>query len=122
MNTDKPEFDPSKHSDGCTWFPDGCWHEACVDHDRAYYYGGTDDQRRAADLKLMAGVAERGWWQAETVVHWAANKPWFKYTAWALATGTALAFVVLGVSMYFGVRVGGARWHKFGWQWGFGND
>jgi hypothetical protein len=122
MSTDKPPFDAAVHSDGCTMFPDGCWREACVEHDRAYYYGGTDDERRAADLKLLVGVSERGWWQAETLVRWAADKPGIKFIAWVLAPVTALAFGVLGLAMYFGVRVGGARWHRFGWQWGFGND
>lgn len=37
------------------------WHGACVEHDRAYWYGGTAAQRKAADVKLMHDVAENGY-------------------------------------------------------------
>lgn len=49
------EFDPSM-SDGCTLWPDGSWRHCCVEHDRAYYYGGSFDDRKRADIELMKCV------------------------------------------------------------------
>ena len=41
-------------SDGCTASPNSGWWgshlECCLRHDEAYYYGGTKEQRRDADL------------------------------------------------------------------------
>lgn len=54
-------------SDGCSRFPDGTWWdselwlECCVGHDRAYWLGGTYEQRLEADKELrdcVAGVGE----------------------------------------------------------------
>jgi len=54
-------------SDGCSAFPDGTseqnelWLACCVDHDKAYWLGGTSDERLAADRQLkecVAGVGE----------------------------------------------------------------
>ncbi|MDP2377806.1 hypothetical protein [Reyranella sp.] len=36
------------------------WNALCVDHDRAYWAGGTADMRAAADRTLMAGVVNNG--------------------------------------------------------------
>ncbi|MFO7606677.1 MAG: hypothetical protein R6W72_10295 [Desulfurivibrionaceae bacterium] len=53
-------------SDGCSLFPDGLpgqpelWRSCCVDHDRAYWKGGTRRQRRAADKELGECVAALG--------------------------------------------------------------
>lgn len=47
-------------SDGCTLFPEGNWHDCCVAHDIAYYYGGGEDKRLRADINLLKCVAEAG--------------------------------------------------------------
>jgi hypothetical protein len=53
-------------TDGCSWFPDGSceqedlWLECCVDHDRAYWVGGTRAERTASDRLLKECVAEAG--------------------------------------------------------------
>ncbi|MDH4133990.1 MAG: dual specificity protein phosphatase family protein [Gammaproteobacteria bacterium] len=49
-------------TDGCSLFPDGTlkernlWHQCCVEHDRAYWLGGTRDERAAADKLLRQCV------------------------------------------------------------------
>ncbi len=53
-------------TDGCSGFPDGLpshrdlWLRCCTDHDRAYWLGGTYDERLAADKQLRYCVAEAG--------------------------------------------------------------
>ena len=53
-------------SDGCSAFPDGTleqqdlWLKCCVDHDKAYWKGGTDQQRLDADENLRSCVADVG--------------------------------------------------------------
>jgi len=53
-------------SDGCSAFPEGTieqkqlWHSCCVVHDLAYWKGGNEEERKAADLALQACVAEVG--------------------------------------------------------------
>jgi hypothetical protein len=48
-------------TDGCSVFPDAsgdaCWADCCVEHDRAYWRGGTADERRRADAALRECVA-----------------------------------------------------------------
>ncbi|MPZ36304.1 MAG: hypothetical protein GEV13_36050 [Rhodospirillales bacterium] len=36
------------------------WEGCCVEHDRAYWRGGTYDERAAADRQLLICVAARG--------------------------------------------------------------
>lgn len=87
-------------SDGCSLFPEGDagdasrWSGCCLDHDQAYWRGGTAVQRRQADLALRACVLAR--------------------------TGRPL----LAAVMHRGVRIGGApslptsfRW-AYGWAYG----
>ncbi|MGP1609504.1 MAG: hypothetical protein ACTS5G_02275 [Burkholderiales bacterium] len=51
-------------SDGCSAFPDGTldqqalWLQCCTAHDRAYWKGGTYQQRMDADLELRNCVAQ----------------------------------------------------------------
>jgi hypothetical protein len=51
-------------SDGCSAFPDGTptqrelWLQCCTAHDRAYWQGGTYQQRKEADLALRRCVAQ----------------------------------------------------------------
>ena len=53
-------------SDGCSAFPNGTpgqnalWLDCCVAHDRAYWKGGTREERVAADQALEACVAGVG--------------------------------------------------------------
>lgn len=46
-------------SDGCSWFPDGNYCECCVEHDKAYFYGGSKKERRAADRQLFECVKRK---------------------------------------------------------------
>lgn len=56
-------------SDGCSDFPDGTpaqkdlWLDCCLQHDFAYWLGGTAAERQAADAELQRCVAAVG--QAE---------------------------------------------------------
>lgn len=53
-------------SDGCSLFPDGTrgnrnlWLKCCIEHDKAYWRGGTREERLAADKALEACVASCG--------------------------------------------------------------
>ena len=53
-------------SDGCSSFPDGTpanetlWLDCCIRHDLAYWKGGTEEERLAADLALQECVAKAG--------------------------------------------------------------
>lgn len=53
-------------SDGCSSFPDGTisqrklWLKCCVEHDKAYWAGGTEEQRKNADVNLKGCVTEVG--------------------------------------------------------------
>lgn len=83
-------------SDGCSLFPDKApigdadWCGCCLAHDRAYWRGGTEEQRRAADDEL------------ETCVRKATG-------------GEALA-----KAMRAGVRVGGTPVLPTPFRWGYG--
>jgi hypothetical protein len=49
-------------TDGCSMFPDGTlsdptrWQHCCVTHDFAYYRGGSEEEREAADLALRSCI------------------------------------------------------------------
>lgn len=53
-------------SDGCSLFPDGyadmrdLWLPCCIEHDKAYWQGGTWQQRLNADRQLKYCVARLG--------------------------------------------------------------
>lgn len=47
------------------------WNDLCVEHDRAYWKGGTAADRRTADLKLMASVTNRGYPFAALAMYYA---------------------------------------------------
>ncbi len=53
-------------SDGCSVFPDGTWQQqqlwlpCCVAHDLAYWQGGTEAQRLAADEAMQQCVSSIG--------------------------------------------------------------
>lgn len=86
-------------SDGCSLFPDSSlitgsdWCSCCVQHDVAYWRGGTAEEREAADLELRECVLQK-------------------------TENAALANL-----MYEGVRVGGSpyfqNWYRWSYGWGF---
>ena len=39
-------------TDGCSAWPDGDWVRCCVEHDFAYWCGGSAEQRQAADAEF----------------------------------------------------------------------
>ena len=53
-------------TDGCSLFPNGnplhksLWLQCCIQHDMAYWQGGTREQRLAADLALEQCVTKVG--------------------------------------------------------------
>ncbi len=89
-------------SDGCSLFPDGwptqpdLWLDCCVEHDIAYWQGGTSDQRLMADVELKRCVAR--------------------------VTGDA----ILADNMFLGVRFGGhpifPNWYRWGYGWPYGRQ
>ena len=86
-------------SDGCSLFPDADlisgddWCSCCFEHDIAYWRGGTEDERLAADQALQRCVTEK--------------------------TGNEM----LGRLMFEGVQAGGSpyfyNWYRWGYGWGF---
>lgn len=89
-------------SDACSLFPDRSlidskdWCACCVEHDIAYWQGGTAAQRLAADEKLRDCVLEK--------------------------TGDR----VLADAMFKGVRFGGSpyfyNWYRWGYGWSDGRN
>ena len=53
-------------TDGCSFFPDGtlmkenAWQGCCIEHDRAYWKGGSFQDRVLADLTLKKCVSDLG--------------------------------------------------------------
>ena len=86
-------------SDGCSLFPDQSlinsddWCGCCVEHDIAYWQGGTEEQRLEADQALRDCVLK--------------------------STGDA----TLAEFMYQGVRFGGSpyfyNWYRWGYGWNY---
>lgn len=65
----RPPVWHSTMSDGCTW----CWDwlpgvgdmtEACVEHDRAFHYGGSEIDFENANNRLRDDIASLGGWFA----------------------------------------------------------
>lgn len=44
-------------TDGCSFWPDCTWRPCCVDHDKWYWCGGSEEDRRKADALLRECVA-----------------------------------------------------------------
>lgn len=83
-------------SDGCSLFPDSSvitshdWCACCLEHDMAYWRGGSAEQREESDQRLRECVIDK--------------------------TGNeALATV-----MYEGVRIGGSPYFYTWYRWGYG--
>jgi hypothetical protein len=97
----KPELSDFS-SDGCSLFPDRSrisakdWCECCFEHDLAYWQGGTEAQRLAADERLRHCVLHK--------------------------TGDP----ILAEAMYNGVRLGGSpyfyNWYRWGYGWNDGRN
>lgn len=93
-----PQLQPFT-SDGCSLFPDRSpiderdWRDCCVQHDIAYWQGGTAEMRKDADIVLRQCVLEK--------------------------SGDA----TLAELMYNGVRLGGGpyfpNWYRWGYGWPF---
>ena len=85
-------------SDGCSLFPDGThsdrnkWCDCCFTHDLAYWQGGSEADRLAADEALRDCVQQR--------------------------SGDA----ALAETMYLGVRAGGSPAVPTGYRWAYGWD
>lgn len=111
--TGLPEFDPEKHSDGCSGgmsafyalLPESIhrkfgdtlpWHHCCVEHDKSYYYGGSREQKIAADKKLKECVAK--------------------------SIGKETIALLLGRSMRIAVHIGGQPYFATHYRWGYGED
>jgi hypothetical protein len=83
-------------SDGCSLFPDRSlagsadWCACCVEHDRAYWRGGTEQERLAADQRLEQCIAR--------------------------TTGDAQ----LAATMLAGVRLGGTPYLDTPFRWAYG--
>jgi len=48
-------------SDGCSCWPDHAWLECCVEHDAAYWLGGSRAERKEADRILAECVGRAGY-------------------------------------------------------------
>ena len=83
-------------SDGCSLFIDGTfknpelWKGCCVEHDVAYWKGGTEEEREAADLKFRECILKK--------------------------TGDE----TLARVMYEAVRAGGSPHFPTWYRWGYG--
>ena len=83
-------------SDGCSLFPDHSttnnedWCECCVEHDKFYWQGGTEEERAQADSIFKACIL-------------------------AKTQDSALAEM-----MYVGVRLGGSPYFPTWYRWGYG--
>ncbi len=103
-----PKFDAKRHSDGCSGGMSALykkltflhkkhgaklkWHNCCVIHDEAYYYGGTKEDKTQADKNLSQCVSK--------VV---GNK-------------------FLGKTMQLAVKIGGSPHLPTSYRWGYGED
>ena len=62
-------------TDGCSYFPDGTlehneqWLNCCVEHDKAYWKGGTKKEREIADNVLQQCVADVGYPNIAKMMH-----------------------------------------------------
>lgn len=88
------QLPPDYVSDKCSLFFDGDWGDCCVEHDKAYFFGGTKKERRAADQKLCECVRSKG----------------------------GRKHRIIAKMMWIGVRIGGVGFLPTPFRWGFGKD
>ncbi len=79
-------------TDECTLFFNGSWKECCIEHDRAYWVGGSVKMRNKADVEFE-----------KCVYHTSKRK-------------------TLSQTMYWTVRVFGVPYVATPWRWGYGWD
>ena len=79
-------------SDGCSQFPDGDYTDCCVEHDKAYFNGGSWIMRWRADKKLYKCVAAKKGFEHKFIAP----------------------------VMWAGVRVFGVSFLPTSFRWGFG--
>ena len=93
IQQNEPREIPAEYkSDNCTFFPDCDYAHCCVEHDKAYYFGGSWKERWRADKKLYKCVAAKKGFQHK----------------------------IIAPVMWLGVRVGGVSWLPTKFRWGFG--
>lgn len=80
--------------DGCSRFPDGDYGECCLQHDQPYFFGGSWQERLAADNELFSCIKNQWKWYHQ----------------------------VLAPTMWVWVRIGGAPIWPTSYRWGFGRD
>jgi hypothetical protein len=79
-------------SDGCTLIGGDEFKTCCVAHDRDYYFGGTENERRDSDKRLFECIAKKK------------------------SFGAKLASPFI----WLGVRIGGTPLFQTPFRWGFG--
>jgi hypothetical protein len=80
-------------SDNCSAFPDCDYADCCVEHDKAYFFGGSWKERWRADKKLYKCVAAKKGFHHKFIAP----------------------------VMWLGVRAFGVPWLPTPYRWGFGN-
>jgi hypothetical protein len=60
-------------TDGCSCFPSGGYDECCAKHDLAYWYGGSNEEREAADIQLMKCAADKGYPKTGIILRFGAS-------------------------------------------------
>ena len=58
-------------SDGCTFAPSFGFDHCCIEHDRAYWLGGTSEERKAADLAFRDCIHSAGHPILAGIYYWA---------------------------------------------------
>ena len=73
-------------TDGCTLSPDGSWQSCCVEHDMAYWCGGSAEERRVTDALFRACVTDHGGRALAALLYWSvrvSGNPWLPvYWRW----------------------------------------
>jgi hypothetical protein len=59
QTTSERELPADFKSDACSLFPDGNYAACCVEHDKAYYFGGSSKERKTADNMLYECVRKK---------------------------------------------------------------
>ncbi len=93
QTTDDSVLPDGTKSDGCTLITDGPYRACCVAHDREYFYGGSEKERRESDNRLYECIRK---------THGTASK-------------------LKAVFIWLGVRIGGVSFLPTPFRWGFGN-
>jgi hypothetical protein len=57
-------------TDQCSAWPDGDWYACCIEHDYAYWCGGSAKQRAIADNQLKRCVKAKGHPVMGKIMHW----------------------------------------------------